>query len=112
MMIKFFKYMFFLGMFISCRTTSNESIKKTGESPNVTIIFTDDQGYGDLSSYGSKTIKTPHIDALGAGGATLTDFLVASSTCSPSRAALLTGSYPIRPGVTGVLWPEEGGGFG
>lgn len=112
MMIKFFKYMFFLGMFISCRTTSNESIKKTGESPNVIIIFTDDQGYGDLSSYGSKTIKTPHIDALGAGGATLTDFLVASSTCSPSRAALLTGSYPIRTGVTGVLWPEEGGGFG
>jgi arylsulfatase len=111
-MTKLFKYMFFLGMIISCRTTSNESIKKTYDSPNVIVIFTDDQGYGDLSSYGSKTIKTPHIDALGAGGATLTDFLVASSTCSPSRAALLTGSYPIRTGVTGVLWPEGGGGFG
>ena len=51
---------------------------------------------GDLSSYGSMTMKTPNIDALGCGGAKLTNFLNASSTCSPSRAALLTGSYPIR----------------
>ena len=57
--------------------------------PNVVIIFTDDQGYGDLSCYGHPTIHTPHIDRLAAGGAKLTQFYVASPVCSPSRAALL-----------------------
>ena len=85
---------------------------KAEQPPNVIIIYTDDQGYGDLSSYGSISMKTPNIDALGSGGATFYDFLVGSSTCSPSRAALLTGAYPIRAGVVGVLWPKEGGGFG
>lgn len=102
------KYLFFLSIAVlasSCTTSSPAP-------PNVIIIFTDDQGYGDLSSYGSKTIKTPHIDALGAGGAILTDFMNASSICSPSRAALLTGSYPTRAGVVKVLWPEGVGGFG
>ncbi|MHC4993869.1 MAG: sulfatase family protein [Planctomycetota bacterium] len=75
--------------------------------PNVVIIFTDDQGYNDLSCYGSKTINTPHLDKLAAQGARFTDFHVAASVCSPSRAALLTGSYPIRTGVTGVLFPRH-----
>ena len=111
-MIKLIKYLFLFGIFLSCKTTSKDVGKAETQTPNVIIIFTDDQGYGDLSSFGSKIVKTPNIDALGTGGATLTNFLVASSTCSPSRAALLTGSYPIRTGVVGVLWPEEGGGFG
>lgn len=64
--------------------------------PNVVVVFTDDQGYGDLSCYGHPTIHTPHIDALAAGGARLTQFYVASPVCSPSRAALLTGCYPKR----------------
>tara|TARA_B100000767_G_scaffold270804_1_gene295227 strand:- start:157 stop:1416 length:1260 start_codon:yes stop_codon:yes gene_type:complete len=55
------------------------------------------------------TMKTPNIDTLGYGGVKLTNFLNASSTCSPSRAALLTGSYPIRTGVVNVLWPRTGG---
>ena len=105
--MKLFKYFIALTILISC----NSATKKSTQPPNVIIVFTDDQGYGDLSSFGSMAIKTPNIDALGADGATLTDFLVASSTCSPSRAALLTGSYPIRTGVIGVLWPE-GHGFG
>ena len=105
--MKIIKYLTVCAIIFSC----DSDTKKTKHPPNGIIIFTDDQGYGDLGSFGSMDIKTPNIDALGNDGATLTDFLVASSTCSPSRAALLTGSYPMRTGVVGVLWPE-GHGFG
>ena len=94
---------------LSCDNNTQLSKSKNDKLPNIIIIYTDDQGYGDLSSYGSMTMKTPNIDALGYGGAKLTNFLNASSTCSPSRAALLTGSYPIRTGVVNVLWPRSGG---
>ncbi len=74
--------------------------------PNVVIIFTDDQGYDDLSIYGSETINTPHLDALAKSGMRFTDFHVASSVCTPSRAALLTGCYPDRVGLPNVLFPN------
>ncbi|MFT7677102.1 MAG: arylsulfatase A [Planctomycetota bacterium] len=75
--------------------------------PNIVILFTDDQGYGDLSSYGHPTIHTPHLDALAAGGTKLTQFYVASPVCSPSRAALLTGCYPKRVGMhKHVIFPQ------
>jgi len=75
--------------------------------PNFIIIFTDDQGYGDLSSFGSETIRTPNIDRLATEGRKFTSFLVASSVCTPSRAALLTGSYPKRVGLhKSVLFPS------
>ena len=61
--------------------------------PNVVLIFTDDQGYGDLGCYGSTTIRTPHLDRLAKEGRRFTSFVSASSVCSPSRAALLTGGY-------------------
>ena len=101
--------LFLIITFFSCENNKKSSINVKGQLPNIIIIYTDDQGYGDLSSYGSMTMKTPNIDALGYGGAKLTNFLNASSTCSPSRAALLTGSYPIRTGVVNVLWPRTGG---
>ena len=63
------------------------------------VIFTDDQGYGDLSCYGHPTIHTPHIDRLAAGGMKLMQFYVAAPLCSPSRAALLSGCYPKRVGM-------------
>ena len=63
--------------------------------PNIVIIFTDDQGYQDLGCYGSPDISTPHIDQMAAEGMRFTSFY-AQTVCGPSRAALLTGSYPMR----------------
>jgi arylsulfatase A len=79
-----------------------------GPTPlNVVIFFTDDQGYGDLSSFGHPTILTPNIDRLAREGAKLTQFYVASPVCSPSRAALLTGCYPKRVGMQKhVIFPD------
>ncbi|SVD29264.1 uncharacterized protein METZ01_LOCUS382118, partial [marine metagenome] len=76
--------------------------------PNFVIIFTDDQGYGDLSCFGSKTIKTPNIDRIAKEGRKFTSFMVASPVCTPSRSALLTGCYPKRVGMhQGVLFPAS-----
>ncbi len=70
------------------------------ERPNIIVIFTDDQGYNDLGCFGSKTIKTPHLDRMAAEGLRLTSFY-AQPVCGVSRAALMTGSYPIRVGEPG-----------
>src|SRR5205807_1305026 len=67
---------------------------------NVVLILTDDQGYCDLSCYGSPRIKTPRVDRMAAEGIRFTDFYAAASVCTPSRAALLTGCYPIRIGMS------------
>jgi arylsulfatase A len=71
--------------------------------PNVVFILADDLGYGDLGSYGATDVATPHIDRLAREGVRFTDFYSAGNTCSPSRAALLTGRYPPRSGVNAVL---------
>jgi len=68
------------------------------ERPNVVIVITDDQGYGDLSCHGNPILKTPHIDALHGEAVRLTDYHV-SPTCSPTRAAFLTGHWTDRTGV-------------
>ena len=83
------------------------TLTRAVEKPNFLIIFTDDQGYGDLGCFGSTTIRTPHLDRLAQEGRKFTSFMVASSVCSPSRAALLTGSYPKRTGVENVLFPTS-----
>jgi arylsulfatase A-like enzyme len=69
------------------------------KTPNVVLILTDDQGYSDLSCYGSTKIKTPRIDKMAAEGMKFTDFYAAASVCTPSRAAMLTGCYPPRVGM-------------
>ncbi len=69
--------------------------KEPTARPNIVIVFTDDQGYGDLGCYGSETIRTPRIDKLAEEGTRFTDFY-AQTVCGPSRSALLTGRYPIR----------------
>ncbi|MAG93699.1 MAG: N-acetylgalactosamine 6-sulfate sulfatase [Planctomycetaceae bacterium] len=63
--------------------------------PNFVVVFTDDQGYGDLACYGSETMRTPRIDRLAKEGTRFTDFY-AQVVCGPSRSALLTGRYPVR----------------
>jgi arylsulfatase A len=75
--------------------------------PNIIIIFTDDQGYQDLGCFGSPLIKTPNIDHMAKEGMKFTDVYSASSICSPSRAALLTGCYPPRVSITSVLFPKD-----
>lgn len=82
-------------------------ISAFAERPNIILIFVDDQGYQDLGCFGSPDLKTPHIDNLAENGAKFTNFHVASSVCSPSRGSLLTGRYPERHGITGVLFPRH-----
>ena len=73
------------------------------KKPNVIIILTDDQGYGDLGCMGAKDLKTPRLDSLAAKGVRFTSMYAASPVCSPSRAALLTGRYPGNAGVRAIL---------
>jgi arylsulfatase A-like enzyme len=78
---------------------------------NFIIVFVDDMGYGDLGSYGHPTIYTPNLDKMAYEGQKWTQFYSASSVCTPSRAALLTGRLPIRNGMIGkrnrVLFPNS-----
>jgi arylsulfatase A-like enzyme len=74
--------------------------------PNIVLIVADDLGYGDVGCYGSR-IQTPNLDAMARDGARFSQFYAGSPVCSPSRAALLTGRYPTRTGVIGVLFPND-----
>ena len=80
-------------------------------SPNVIVVLTDDQGYADVGVFGAQGFTTPHLDRLAAEGLQLTNFYVGAPTCSPSRAALMTGSYPPRIGMTDVLQPSSSVGL-
>ena len=84
-------------LFITC-----ENRDKT---PNIIIIFTDDQGYGDLGCYGAQGFETPNIDSMAKDGMLFTDFYVSQAVCSASRASLMTGSYAERVGIQGALSP-------
>lgn len=88
-------------------TTAAPAVLRGGpRGPNVIVILADDLGYGDLGCYGSR-IKTPNLDQIASEGALLRHFSVASPVCSPSRAGLLTGRYPVRTGVPTVLTPQD-----
>jgi len=89
-------------------------VEKTSSKPNIVVIYLDDLGYGDLSSYGATELQTPHIDALASGGVKFTNGYASSATCTPSRYALLTGMYPWRnkdakilPGTAPLLISTE-----
>src|SRR5512140_317902 len=71
--------------------------------PNLIVILADDLGYGDLSCYGNQYNRTPNIDALAKGGVRFTDFHSNGAVCSPTRAALTTGRYQQRCGITAVI---------
>ena len=86
---------------ISCET-KNETI-----SPNIIFILTDDLGFEDLSSYGSKITTTPNLDKLAQEGALLNSYYSTQAVCSASRASILTGTYPNRIGFSGALRPNS-----
>ncbi|XP_049727530.1 arylsulfatase F [Elephas maximus indicus] len=78
---------------------TQQSHTATEDKPNIFLIMVDDLGIGDLGCYGNDTIRTPHIDRLASEGIQLLQHVSAASTCTPSRAAFLTGRYPIRSGM-------------
>lgn len=84
---------------------------KAEKKPNIVLFFIDDLGYGDLSVNGALGYKTPHLDKMAAEGTRFTNFMAAQAVCSASRAALLTGCYPNRVGMSGALSPYIGVGL-
>jgi uncharacterized sulfatase len=78
-----------------------------GRKPNFVLILADDLGYGDLQSYGTRAIRTPNIDSLASEGVRFTQFYASANVCSPSRAGLLTGRYPVRTGISYVIFAEH-----
>ena len=80
--------------------------------PNILLIFTDDHGFSDVSTYRHSDVRTPHIDSIAAGGLLFTSMRSNCTVCSPSRAALLTGRYPDRVGVPGVIRTQPGDSWG
>lgn len=102
---------------LSCNNqkTNTEITIKRENPPNFIIIFADDLGYGDLSTYGHPTIKTPNLDRMANEGQKWTNFYAGASVCTPSRAALLTGRLPVRSGMASnkhrVLFPDSKNGL-
>ena len=84
------------------------AVVSAAEKPNVVIIYADDLGWGDLSCYGNQAYQTPNLDRMAKEGAKFTSFYVATPSCAPSRAALLTGRFPYRTGVPSNPTPDAG----
>lgn len=104
-----------LCVIIAIQYANVKAQSSTPDKPNVIVIFTDDLGYGDLSSFGHPNIRTPNLDKMAAEGQKWTNFYAAASVCTPSRAGLLTGRYPVRSGMASdvhrVLFPDSEGGL-
>ena len=87
------------------------AVGETIKSPNIVIIFADDMGYTDVGCFGAKAWKTPNLDRLAREGMKFTNFHVVQAVCSASRAALMTGCYPQRVGISGALSPDSKNGM-
>ena len=86
--------------------------KDSMAQPNILLILSDDHGFGDVSHNGGPHVQTPNIDRIATSGVQFTNFYANSSVCSPSRAALMTGRYPDRVGVPGVIRTHENNSWG
>lgn len=89
---------------VICQNRQDIGIKS--KKPNIIFILVDDLGWSELESYGSNFNKTPHLNKLGKSGMLFTHAYAAAPVCSPTRAALLTGLYPARIGITDYLRPN------
>ncbi|XP_069801373.1 arylsulfatase H-like isoform X2 [Dendropsophus ebraccatus] len=78
---------------------SNTPVMASNPKPNFVLLLADDLGIGDIGCYGNDTIRTPNIDRLANDGVKLTQHITAAPMCTPSRAALITGRYPMRSGM-------------
>lgn len=87
--------------------SAEETITKEDPKPNIVFIYTDDLGYGDISSYGATEVSTPSIDALAKEGILFSNAYATAATCTPSRYSLLTGDYAWRKKGTGVAAGDE-----
>ena len=94
--------LFTLILLSGCNNKQNNSQQSETQTPNVVIIYIDDLGYGDVSCYGSNTIKTPNIDNLASTGIRFTNGHCSSASCTPSRFSMLTGGYAFRQKGTGI----------
>lgn len=94
------------------RDSIHPSGNKTEGFPNILLILLDDLGYGDLSIMVARDMHTPHIDALAKDGLSFASFYANSPVCSPSRVPLLTGQYPVRVGVPGVIRQNSDNSYG
>lgn len=104
-MFRYFFVFLVLGL-ISCGE-KKAPVKEEERSPNIVLIFTDDQGYQDVGVYGSPNIKTPNLDQMAADGVRMTHYYAAQAVCSASRAGILTGCYPNRIGIHNALGPDN-----
>ena len=87
----------------SCKNQQKEVEEQLDERPNIVVIYADDLGYGDVSSYGSTELLTPNFDRIANEGIKFTNGYATSPTCTPSRYALLAGEYPFRRAKARVL---------
>ncbi|MCR9265274.1 MAG: sulfatase [Flavobacteriaceae bacterium] len=104
-MFRYFFVFLVLGL-ISCGE-KKAPVKEEERSPNIVLIFTDDQGYQDVGVFGSPNIKTPNLDQMAADGVKMTHYYAAQAVCSASRAGILTGCYPNRIGIHNALGPDN-----
>lgn len=96
-------------IFISCDTANSEEV---ASQPNIVLILTDDQGYHDVSYYGTEDIQTPNIDRIVSSGMRLDNFYANSPVCSPTRAALMSGQYQDYVGVPGLIRTNRDNNWG
>ncbi len=94
-----YKYIWTIVLLISCVAKENKLQNKIEENPNIILIMTDDQGWGDAGFNGNTEIKTPNLDYLASNGIIFDRFYSASAVCSPTRASLITGRNPYRMGI-------------
>jgi len=90
---------------VACQNESAVDAEPEPSSPNVVLLMSDDQGWGDVAYNGNATVQTPNLDAMAAEGIRLDRFYSASPVCSPTRASVLTGRHPFRYGIE---WAGEG----